>query len=292
MAWTDLAARQAGLITRRQLLDRQIAASTLDRLLINDRLRRTPTDGVYRVSGAPETELRPAWYAVLSSHSPLSYLSAARLWEMPVDDDGLVHVTRFDRRRLDWPPGVRVHRVALEPAAVTRRLGLAVTTRAETALDCLGWLSLGRAGTFADRAVQEEWITPADVERRLVEQAGRWGNRQLRRLLPRMHDGAHAESERRMVRLLRGAGIGGWVAHLPFLAGGRRFELDFAFPGRRIAIEIDGYRYHSESDRFQRDRTKQNALVAAGWRVLRFTWADITERPTYVLAEITRLLAA
>jgi very-short-patch-repair endonuclease len=292
MHWTDLAAGQAGLITRHQLLDRQIASSTLDRWLAGERLGRTPTDGVYRVRGAPETGLQPAWYAVLSAGSPLSFLSGAWLWDVPLHEDGLVHITRFDRRRLDWPPGVRVHRVGLDPSAVTRRHGLLVTTRSETVLDCLGWLSLGRAGTLADRAVQEEWVTPADVGRRLTEQGGRWGNRQLRQLLPRMRDGAHAESERRMAQLLRGAGVTGWVVHLPFLSAGRRFELDFAFPAQRIAIEIDGYRYHSESDRFQRDRTKQNALVAAGWRVLRFTWADITERPAAVLAEVTQLLAA
>jgi very-short-patch-repair endonuclease len=50
--------------------------------------------------------------------------------------------------------------------------------------------------------------------------------------------------------------------------------------------------YHSGDDRFQRDRTKQNALIAAGWRVLRFTWIDISDRPAYVLAQVGHLLAA
>jgi very-short-patch-repair endonuclease len=54
----------------------------------------------------------------------------------------------------------------------------------------------------------------------------------------------------------------------------------------RLAIEIDGWAYHSDVDRFQRDRRRQNVLVALGWTVLRFTWADLTQRPGYVTAAI------
>ena len=95
-----------------------------------------------------------------------------------------------------------------------------------------------------------------------------------------------------MHRLLRRAGITGWVANLSVVVGGRRYELDIALPEIRLAIEIDGYAYHSGDEQFQRDRTRQNALIAAGWRILRFTWADINDRPDYVVAQIRRLLAA
>lgn len=250
------------------------------------------TDGVYRVGGAPATPESAAWFAALSSRSPVSYTSAGRWWEMPVPVDGLVHITRMGRRRLDWPPGVRVHRVALDRSAITPHRGLWVTTRAETVLDCLGWLSVGMARTLADRAVQQGWLSLDHVARRLEDQPGRWGNRQIRRLAPHIGDGAAAESERLLQQSLRRAGIGGWVPNLPFMAGGRRFEIDIAFPELKIAIEVDGYRYHRADDRFQTDRTKQNALISAGWRVLRFTWADIDDRPAYVIREILHLLAA
>ena len=39
-------------------------------------------------------------------------------------------------------------------------------------------------------------------------------------------------------------------------------------------------------ERFQRDRSRQNRLVAAGWTVLRFTWRDLVERPGYVVRTI------
>ena len=76
------------------------------------------------------------------------------------------------------------------------------------------------------------------------------------------------------------------------LIGGSRVQIDVAFPDIRLAIEVDGFAYHSGDERFQRDRSRQNLLIAAGWRVLRFTWADIEDRPEYVISSIHSLLAA
>ncbi len=41
-------------------------------------------------------------------------------------------------------------------------------------------------------------------------------------------------------------------------------------------------------DAFQHDRTRQNHLVALGWTVLRFTWADVVHRPDHVAQTILR----
>lgn len=65
-----------------------------------------------------------------------------------------------------------------------------------------------------------------------------------------------------------------------------------SFDDARLIVEIDGFAFHSAGADFQRDRTRQNALVAAGWTVLRFTWADLTERPDHVVAVIRHALRA
>ena len=67
--------------------------------------------------------------------------------------------------------------------------------------------------------------------------------------------------------------------------------IDVALVRQRIALEVDGWAYHSDVDRFRRDRAKQNDLIALGWTVLRFTWADLTERPGYIKAMILRVAA-
>jgi Transcriptional regulator, AbiEi antitoxin len=65
---------------------------------------------------------------------------------------------------------------------------------------------------------------------------------------------------------------------------------DFAWPWARLIGEIDGFRYHSDSPEFQKDRTTQNALVKAGWRVIRFTVYDIRSCGPYVVAYVWQAL--
>jgi very-short-patch-repair endonuclease len=56
------------------------------------------------------------------------------------------------------------------------------------------------------------------------------------------------------------------------------------------AVEVDGWAWHVDADRFRNDRRKGNALVRAGWVVLRFTWHDLTTRPAECIAEIRAAL--
>ena len=66
--------------------------------------------------------------------------------------------------------------------------------------------------------------------------------------------------------------------------------VDIAFVRERLAIEIDGWAWHSAPDRFARDRRKQNEMTQAGWTVLRFTWLDLTTRQAEVIRDVRRAL--
>ncbi|WP_375497008.1 endonuclease domain-containing protein [uncultured Jatrophihabitans sp.] len=140
---------------------------------------------------------------------------------------------------------------------------------------------------MADRALQRGWLTLSDVEHRLTEHPGRTGNTRLREVATTCGDGAAAHSERLLHRLLRQAGIDDWLPNHPVWFEGELVAVvDVAIRSARLAIEVDGRAFHTDVDRFQRDRQRQNALVALGWTVLRFTWADLIERPGYVVATI------
>ena len=95
-------------------------------------------------------------------------------------------------------------------------------------------------------------------------------------------DGARSEAERLLVKLLRDAGIRGWKTNYP--VGG--YKVDVGFPVEKVAIEVDGWAFHSDGEAFQIDRERQNAIALLGWQVLRFTWLDLTEYPQRVLAII------
>ena len=117
---------------------------------------------------------------------------------------------------------------------------------------------------------------------------GRYGSPAARRLLQAASDGARSEAERLLVKLLREAGITGWRTNYP--VGG--YEVDVAFPGPKVAIETDGWAFHSDQEAFQDDRERQNNIALLGWQVLRFTWLDLTEYPQRVIAEIRFAISA
>ena len=58
----------------------------------------------------------------------------------------------------------------------------------------------------------------------------------------------------------------------------------------RIAVEVDGWAWHADVDRFRADLPEGNALLAEGWQVLRFTWHDLDRRPVACVAEIRAAL--
>lgn len=54
-------------------------------------------------------------------------------------------------------------------------------------------------------------------------------------------------------------------------------RVDFV-AGRRLVIEVDGYTYHSDPERFERDRNRDALLSKLGYRVLRFSYKQVLHR--------------
>jgi very-short-patch-repair endonuclease len=71
-------------------------------------------------------------------------------------------------------------------------------------------------------------------------------------------------------------------------AGGA--EADFLWRERRLIVEVDGRDVHTTRRAFERDRRRDQRLVLAGWRVLRFTWRQVLFEPAYVAATLRGLL--
>lgn len=59
----------------------------------------------------------------------------------------------------------------------------------------------------------------------------------------------------------------------------RRWRFDIAFVDARVGIEVDGAIYahgrHTRGSGYQGDLDKMNAGTALGWRILRFSRADV-----------------
>jgi very-short-patch-repair endonuclease len=128
----------------------------------------------------------------------------------------------------------------------------------------------------------------ATLYRAFCRNMGRRGSSAAGRLLVAAADRADSAAERLLVRILREAGVTGWVLGFPF----GPWRIDLAFPAQKVAVEVDGWAWHVDPERFRADRRKQNALVRTGWDPLRFTWHDLDQRPDAVLTEIRETVAA
>lgn len=91
-----------------------------------------------------------------------------------------------------------------------------------------------------------------------------------------------------LARALPRAGLNGFQVNQPV----RGYLADLLYEPLRLIIEIDGWAYHGNREAFQRDRARQNVLVAAGYMVLRYTALDIEHRLPEVLAQIREVVTA
>jgi hypothetical protein len=285
-----IAGGQFGLFTRRQARGCGLSAYQIRRLIESDQWQRV-TASVLAPAGLGLTAAvrdRAALLAVPGS--VLAGPAAARIWGLPVRDTRTFLVVapgthpKFDGACLIYD--------RLDQYEVWIRDGATVTSRPRTVVDCLRILDERDSLRLLERSLQERWIDLDGLTERVRGLVGRRGTPRLVELVGKIADGSRSAAERLMIRLLDRAGIKGWAAN-----GVLRDDRgvigvgDLVFREARVVIEVDGWAFHISPDRFQRDRERQNRLVAAGWTVLRFTWRDLTERPGYVVATIRLILA-
>ena len=112
----------------------------------------------------------------------------------------------------------------------------------------------------------------------LVAPAGRRGSAVLRGVLAAWNGDGLAEgvAEMRVVRALLAAGLPPparqyeiWVNGV-FIA-----RVDLAYPPFRLAMELDGFRWHAGRRPFRSDRLRRNRIEASGWRLLEAAPEDI-----------------
>lgn len=176
-----------------------------------------------------------------------------------------------------------IHRaVPAEDLAEVR--GVSVTGPALTVIGALELLP--DASAFLDRVLQQNLVTTVELTEALDRNKGMHGAARARRLLATLEAGAESEAERLFVELLKVHQITGWVQQYRF--GGKR--LDFAWPAERLAVEINGWAYHRNRERFESDNAKVSMLAAAGWLTLSFTWRQLTDEPEECIAQVAAAL--
>ncbi|GAA0921923.1 type IV toxin-antitoxin system AbiEi family antitoxin domain-containing protein [Virgisporangium aurantiacum] len=283
------AARHLGLFTRADAMRCGFSEYQVRRRLGSGEWQRV-YGKVFAFQGRQVTPLIMAAAAQLTVPGSVVAGPSAALW-YGLPADGTIRWLWTGPRGRASVPGVRILRDPLAKADICRADGIPITSTDRTVFDCLRLLPEDAAMQVMDRAIQQGWTNHGEMVRRLHDHAGRRGAPRLVRLIRAAGAGAHSAAERRAAALLRSAGITGWAANVEIRdRAGLIGYGDLVFAAARLVVELDGWAFHSDAVRFQRDRTRQNRLVAAGWTVLRFTWADLHDRPEGVIATIRAAL--
>jgi very-short-patch-repair endonuclease len=196
-----------------------------------------------------------------------------------------------NRSRLRMP-GWTVVRADLLAEEVEEREGVRRTMPLRTVLDLGRVLALPGACVAADSALRHRLVTSVELTAALAASFGRGCDR-LRRLPPLLDQRAESVLETLLRLVLLQAGLSPMTQHvIRDRQGGFVARVDFCWPDRRLVVEADGFAFHSDRAAYRRDRGRLNELERLGWRVLRFTWEDVTQRPAYVIGLVQECLAA
>lgn len=68
------------------------------------------------------------------------------------------------------------------------------------------------------------------------------------------------------------------------------FTVDFFWPGADLVVETDGFTYHSMPTVFESDRNRDQVLMLAGYRVVRFTYNQLTRQRRRSATRLRELL--
>jgi very-short-patch-repair endonuclease len=241
--------------------------------------------GIYAVGHDDLTErgrFRAAVWAA-GEGALLGDLAAARLlglWERPVDRMTVV-IPGGRRPRV---PSVTVHRTtAIERWDRTHVRGIPCTSVSRLLVDLAATPALE---AVFERAERRRAIRP-DLLDRMVH--NRPGAAALRALLATHRPKSRATRsllERRLLAGLRRAGVAEPIVNGHLEIGGEIIEPDLMWPAHKVLVELDGGT-HATPTAMRRDRRRDRRAIAAGWIPLRFTWDDLEQQLTAVLADIT-----
>jgi very-short-patch-repair endonuclease len=275
-----LASAQHGVLARDQLRTYGMSDAAVGRWVQAGRLHRLH-QGVYAVGHTVLTTHGRWMAATLATGGALSHATAAAAWDLR-PSGGAIHVTvpgTVGRARRN---GVRVHRsTTIVAEDITSHRGIPITTRERTLADLARTLTGRDLEELLDRAEHD-----IDFGRlRTIAPPS------LRAALSRYTAGSTITRSRLEETFLRLCDDHG----LPRPEMNVRIEgvtVDAVWRAARLIVEVDGYRYHRGRTVFRTDRERDVRLEVAGWRVLRFTWEHVTERPAWVAGSIRALLAA
>lgn len=297
----EYAARQHGVVGRRQLVRSGIPSSTIARRIRTGYLFPV-YPGVYAVG-----RHRLSWHGILSASllaagdgAVLGFRTAATVWGF-MDFRRTVEMLRpkeakggrareqmeEDGRRVS----IHIRRTSRLPDSdIAVRNGFVVTTVSRTLLDLAAVLHSRQFERVFLEADRLGLITDRELLDLVPRSHGRKGGRAFRERadarLPDVHR-ARSVLEAIFLRLARDSGLP--MPEVNRTVSG--YEVDFLWREARVIVELDGYEFHRGREAWERDVERTNHLAVDGWDVRRFTWGMVNDQPEWVAKSVQQALA-
>lgn len=286
-----IAEGQYGVIARNQLKELGVAERTIERWIVEGRLH--PVHGeVFAVGHARIVEAGRRWAAVLAygDGAVLSHRSAAVLWSLARRRVAAIDVTAArGRQGIRRRSGIFIHRGKLHPEDRAVRGGIPVTTVARTLFDLAEFTSFERLESAWEEADRLNLLRLCEVEEVCERGYGRRALKPIRRLLAeaRADEITRSPLEDEFAAFCR-------THDLPtpsFNTTALGYEVDALWPSQHIAVELDSWEFHRHRAAFERDRARDAALQAAGYRTIRVTHRRLHGESATLLEQLHALLA-
>jgi len=290
----DVAGSQYGVISLAQLTAAGLTTSAVRKRVAARRLRRLHA-GVFATGHAPLTRTARYMSAVLAcgDTSGLSHRSSAdhrSLWSSSRSTIDVTSPTQAGRRR----SGIDQHTSStLLPRDFDVVRGIRCTSVARTLLDLAATQPRRVVERAFDQAGVLRLLDVREIEDVLARNNGHRGVGVLRAIVEdqRQPELTRTKLERLFLAICRSAGVprpevNAWIALEP-----TGYEADFLWRPQRLIAETDGHETHGTPHAFESDRRRDQRLMLAGWRVVRFTWKHVTDEPAVVAATLGGLLS-
>jgi hypothetical protein len=296
----DLLDLQHGVIARWQAAEAGLGFQVIDSQLRQGRWQ-SPYRGVYAMFTGDLARIAWLWAAMLRAGrgAILSHHSAAELDYLTDRPSAAIHVMIGSARRLTGishtcaglTPRIVVHHSARinqarHPARLPPRTRIEETTVDLTQAAA----SLDEALSWPIRACSRRLVT-AELLLAAMEMRSklRWRT-ELTAALADIGDGVHSALELRYVRgVERAHSLPRGTRQARSKVARRIRYLDNNYGEYGVAVELDGRAAHSAEARW-RDIRRDNASAVVGIITLRYGWADVTENPCMVAAELAQVL--
>lgn len=230
------------------------------------------------------------------SHASAALVHGLPSWGLP-----LAKVTVSANSRNPRTHTTRVmkhHSVVLPEDEVTCIGGLRVTSAARTVGDLARTVGRDASVAVADAALIRKLVVPASLERVLDQSAGLAGVRKARAAMA-LVDGRSesvAETRSRLTFIDQGLPTPETQVNIFDTHGSRVARVDFLWREFGVIGECDGFgKYFDGADsaelrrRLGREKDRDAELLALGYRVLHWRWADL-EQPRFLAERVRRVL--